>query len=43
MRFSIVIQKTRQLRMQRTVIRFAMRSACLNLTSSALKLDFKIL
>jgi hypothetical protein len=42
-RFSIVIQKIRQLRMQKTAIKFTSRSAVRSLDSSALQPDFKIL
>ena len=40
---SIVIQKIRQLRMQKTAISFARRSAVLSRASSALQPDFRIL
>jgi hypothetical protein len=42
-RLAIVIQKTRQLRMQKIATRLTIRSAVLSRTSSALKPDFKIL
>lgn len=42
-RLSIVIQKIRQLRMQKTEIRFTSRSAVRSLDASALQPDFNIL
>jgi len=42
-RLSIVIQKTRQLRMQKTEIRLARRWAVLSFDSSALQPDLRIL
>src|ERR1700737_2933902 len=42
-RFIMVIQKTRQLRMQNTEIKLTSRSAVLSFDSSALQPDFKIL
>jgi hypothetical protein len=42
-RLIIVIQKTRQLRMQRTAIRLTSRSAVRSFDSSALQQDFRIL
>jgi hypothetical protein len=42
-RLSIVIQKIRQLRMQKTEIRFTSRSAVRSLDSSALQTDLRIL
>ena len=42
-RFTIVIQKMRQLRMQNTAIRLTIRSAARSFDSSALQPDFRIL
>jgi hypothetical protein len=42
-RFSMVIQKIRQLRMQKTAIKFTSRSAVRSFDSSALHPDFRIL
>ena len=42
-RFIIISQKTRQLEMQKTASNLARRSAVLNLDSSALQPDFRIL